>query len=77
MILFRGHLEGQLENWDKLEEKIQLTQVEIEVSRGVKKKLWEVNHMEEISWRQKSRALWFKGVKIRNSCIERQTLEEG
>lgn len=60
MILFRGHLEGELENWDKLEEKIQLRQVEIEVSRGVKKKLWEVNCMEEISCRQKSKALWFK-----------------
>lgn len=49
-----------MEEWDKLEEKRLLDHDGLKERKDVKRKLWEINQMEEISLRQKSRVLWLK-----------------
>jgi len=45
---------------DEKEESVGLSAVEIDQRRGDKEELGRVLQMEEISWRQKSRALWLR-----------------
>lgn len=63
----RCGLEGELEDWDMLEEERQLS-TKLNRWRVMKKNLWEINRLEEMSWRHKSRAFWLnegdKGKKI-------------
>lgn len=47
--------------WDKLEEKRLLDHDGLKERKDVKRKLWEINQMEEISLRQKSKSFVVKG----------------
>ena len=56
----RCSLINQVEGWDKVEEIKGLEDGERLERWQALKNIWELNRMEEVSWRQKSRALWLK-----------------
>ena len=64
--------------YDRIQENLLLFEIEKRTGGEAIRTLWEVNHMEETSWRQKSRVLWLKeGDRNTNSFLEWQMpLEE-
>lgn len=52
--------ERVFEWWDSLEEERGLTLEEKEVRGEATNKLWDMDRISEVSWKQKSRALWLK-----------------
>lgn len=53
-------LAKEVEGWDREEEIKTLLPEEINARRKALKKVWDLNRIEELSGRQKSRALWLK-----------------
>lgn len=56
----RNSLTHTVEEWDRIEDGRRLEVGEKIERCHAMKKIWELNLMEEVSWRQKSRVLWLK-----------------
>lgn len=56
----REALSNIVEELDKESESRDLRLEEVYVKQHAVRRIWEFNHMEEISWRQKSRVNWLK-----------------
>lgn len=56
----RSSISKELEKWDSIEEDRCLNLKEKNARDLVLSKLWDLDCMEEVSWRHKSRALWLK-----------------
>ncbi|XXG72211.1 hypothetical protein AAC387_Pa07g1359 [Persea americana] len=56
----REALSKFVENLDLEGERRELSPEEVEHMKDTLRRIWDLNHMEEISWRQKSRVSWLK-----------------
>lgn len=56
----RDILIKRVEEWDKEGDQRILSQQEIVARNEEVGKIWFINHMEEVAWRQKSRIIWLK-----------------
>lgn len=50
----------ELEAWDLVEEMRELNQEEMITQEAATRKLRDINHIEEVYWRKKSRVVWLR-----------------